>query len=77
MDKSTAEDITGLCGRHLPMASNEFLACQLGKNKQTTVQVSAFRSVHVPIFHLIAFGRDWEAAVSMWEKIEKKKQSEN
>ena len=70
MDKGTAEIITGLSSRHIPMASREFLSCQLGKNEHATVQTSAYRTLHVPVFRLIAFGSNWENAVSMWEKLE-------
>lgn|GEM_PF-4712253 len=72
MDINTAESLTRLQGRAYPDAKHDFLRCQLGHTESKKVQTSAFRSIVVPVYHLIACGRTWDEAVEM---VERKKKS--
>lgn len=73
MTQDDATTFTGLSARHNPGAHYDYLRCQLGETESVKVQTSAFRTITVPVFRLIAFGTNWENAVTMWEKIQQAK----
>ena len=72
MNKKDAESMTGLPCREYPDATQEFMRCQIGTNIPVKVQTSAFRTVSDVVFHLLAFGRNWDEALDMLERSRKK-----
>ena len=69
MDKLTASQLTGLTCREFPEATFEFMRCQIGKTVPTMVKLSAYKSVNENVFHLRAYGTNWDEALDMFDRL--------
>ena len=69
MDAKEARQLSNLNAREFPEATYDFLKCQLGNYKNTLVQTSPYRSVTERVFHLVAYGSTWDAAIDMWKRL--------
>lgn len=75
MNIEDAKAATMMACREFPDGKYDFLRCQIGEWIPTKVQVSVWKTVMENVFHLIAYGHDWERAVENYDKWNDKKKA--